>query len=316
MKVQVLTKHLEAHDIYRYELVAVDGTCLPPFTPGAHIDVEIKPGLVRQYSLCNHPDQNHRYEIAVLRAPESRGGSDAMHLSVNAGDVITISEPRNHFPLDARATRSLLIAGGIGVTPILCMAERLSEQNATFEMHYCARSRDRMAFFDRLANAKYASQVRTHFDDGPEEQRLDIEAVLAQQDSETHLYVCGPMGFMTWVLDSAARAGWGPDRVHREYFSASPISTENDASFSVKLARSGTIIPIASNQSVVEALATHGVIIPISCEQGICGTCLTRVIEGEPDHRDMFMTDAEHAVNDQFTPCCSRSKSPVLVLDL
>jgi vanillate monooxygenase ferredoxin subunit len=316
MKVQVLTKHLEAHDIYRYELAAVDGASLPPFTPGAHIDVEIRPGLVRHYSLCGHPDQNHRYEIAVLRAPESRGGSDAMHLSVNAGDVITISEPRNHFPLDSRATRSLLIAGGIGVTPILCMAERLSQQDANFEMHYSARSRDRMAFLERIGRAKYALHVQTHFDDGPQEQKMDIERVLAQQESGTHLYVCGPTGFMTWVLDSAANAGWGPDRVHREYFSASPTSTADDETFSVKLARSGKVIPIASDQSVIEALAAQGIAIPVSCEQGICGTCLTRVIDGEPDHRDMFMTDAEHAMNDQFTPCCSRSKSPMLVLDL
>ncbi|MFM0028398.1 PDR/VanB family oxidoreductase [Paraburkholderia madseniana] len=316
MKVQVLTKHLEVHDIYRYELAAVDGSPLPPFTAGAHIDVEIKPGLIRQYSLCSRPDENHRYEIAVLRAPDSRGGSDAMHLIINAGDVITISEPRNHFPLDTRATKSILIAGGIGVTPILCMAERLSQQDADFEMHYCARSKDRMAFRDRIARAKYASQVQTHFDDGPQEQKLDIDRLLAHQESGAHLYVCGPTGFMTWVLDAAARAGWGPDRVHREYFSTTPISTADDKTFSVKLARSGLVIPIASDQSVVEALAAKGVSIPVSCEQGICGTCLTRVIDGEPDHRDMFMTDAEHAVNDQFTPCCSRSKSAMLVLDL
>jgi vanillate O-demethylase ferredoxin subunit len=316
MKAKVLTKYLEAHDIYRYELGSVDGAPLPPFTPGAHIDVEIMPGLTRQYSLCGDPSETHRYEIAVLRAPESRGGSDAMHLTIDAGDVITISEPRNHFPLDARATRSILIAGGIGVTPILCMAEHLSQQGSDFDMHYCARSKDRMAFRDRIASAKYASRVQTHFDDGPQEQKLDIERLLAGQDSGAHLYVCGPTGFMTWVLDSAALAGWGPDRVHREYFSAPAPSTTDARTFSVKLARSGTVIPITPDQTVVEALAANGVEIPVSCEQGICGTCITRVIDGEPDHRDMFMTDAEHAMNDQFTPCCSRSKSAMLVLDL
>ncbi|WP_208449105.1 PDR/VanB family oxidoreductase [Burkholderia anthina] len=316
MKVKVINKHLEAQDIYRYELASVDGAPLPAFTAGAHIDVEVAPNLIRQYSLCSHPDERHRYEIAVLRAPGSRGGSEAMHDQIHEGDVITVSEPRNHFPLDPRAKRSLLLAGGIGVTPILSMAQRLSQQGADFEMHYCVRSEDSMAFRHRLAQAPYWDRVSAHFDDGPPEQKLDIGRLLSEQPPDTHLYTCGPTGFMTWILDSAANAGWGPERVHREYFGVAPSTSASDKAFSVKLVRSGKIIPVAPEQTVVAALSAQGVSIPVSCEQGVCGTCLTRVIAGEPDHRDMFLTDAEHALNDQFTPCCSRARSSMLVLDL
>jgi vanillate O-demethylase ferredoxin subunit len=316
MDVIVTRKRVEAVDICSFELASKDGAGLPAFSAGAHIDVHLKPSLTRQYSLCNHPDEQHRYMIGVLRDPSSRGGSIAMHDTVNEGDVLSISEPRNHFPLERGAKRSLLFAGGIGVTPILCMAERLAQIGADFEMHYCTRSPERMAFREHIASKAFADRVRFHFDDQAPEQKLDAPAVLAHPEPETHVYVCGPTGFMTWVLDTAKRAGWPDAQVHREYFASAPVDSASDRAFEVKIASSGQVIPVAADQTIVAALAAHGVDIMVSCEQGVCGTCLTRVLEGEPDHRDVYLTDEEHAKNDEFTPCCSRSKSAVLVLDL
>jgi vanillate monooxygenase ferredoxin subunit len=316
LKVKVVKKQVEAQDIYRYELAPVDGETLPAFCAGAHIDVHVKPGLVRQYSLCNPPREVHRYVICVLRDPNSRGGSAGMHELVKEGDTLTISEPKNHFPLQHDAKRTLLVAGGIGVTPLLCMAERLSQLDVDFAMHYCVRSAERMAFRSYISEQGFAGNVFFHFGDGAADQKFDAAAALAEASPDTHLYVCGPSGFMDWVLKSARDAGWPDECVHREYFGAATSLCVESGSFNVTLASSGKVISVGANESVVQALARHGVEVEMSCEQGICGTCITRVLEGEPDHRDVFLSDAEHARNDQFTPCCSRSKSKFLVLDM
>ncbi|KRW73848.1 Vanillate O-demethylase oxidoreductase [Pseudomonas sp. TTU2014-066ASC] len=306
----------EARDILSFELAREDGALLPAFGAGAHIDVHLPIGLVRQYSLCNHPEERHRYQIAVLQDPQSRGGSEWIHADLKPGDRLRISEPRNLFPLTHEAERSLLFAGGIGVTPILCMAERLAHIGAEFELHYCARSREQAAFVERLRQSPFSQRVHLHFDDGAPEQRADISALLADPGVNQHLYVCGPTGFMDFVLGTARDRGWTENRMHREYFAAAPQSSEDNASFEIQLASTGQVLRIAPEQSVVEALAAAGVEVPVSCEQGVCGTCLTRVLEGEPEHRDMFLTEAEQMANDQFTPCCSRAKSARLVLDL
>jgi vanillate O-demethylase ferredoxin subunit len=310
--VRIARKADQALDICSFELVDPDGGALPRFSAGAHIDVHLPGGLVRQYSLCNNPAETHRYLIAVLRDPASRGGSAAMH-DVVEGQCIRISDPKNHFELAANAQRSLLLAGGIGVTPILCMAEWLASEGAEFEMHYCTRSRARTAFVERLAAGSFASRVHLHHDD---EQTLDATKLLAAPESGTHLYVCGPTRFMEWVLDTARAAGWSEDRLHREYFAAAPIDTRHDGSFEVQIASTGMVIGIAADQTVVAALAARGIEVQTSCEQGVCGTCLTRVLDGIPDHRDMYLTPEEQAKGDQFTPCCSRAKTARLVLDL
>lgn len=316
IEVTVVRKKAEAQDIFSFELARDDGQLLPVFSAGSHIDVHIPGGQVRQYSLFNHPEERHRYMIGVLLDPSSRGGSKAMHLDVDEGTKLKISEPRNLFALEHGATRSVLFAGGIGITPILCMAERLAQIGANFEMHYCSRAEERTAFVERIKGSPFASSVHFHFDDGADSQKLDIKQALAGAGLGDHLYVCGPGGFMEFVLSSARAGGWSEGQLHREYFAAAPTSKADDGSFEVKIASTGMTVSIPSDRSVAEVLAESGIDIPLSCEQGICGTCLTRVLEGEPDHRDMFLTDAEHARNDQFTPCCSRSKSPVLVLDI
>jgi vanillate O-demethylase ferredoxin subunit len=316
LEVRVARKAVEAIDICAFELVSADGTPLPSFSAGSHIDVHLPGGITRQYSLCNDPAEGHRYLIGVLKDPGTRGGSKAMHEQVHEGDVIEIGAPKNHFPLAHEARRSLLLAGGIGVTPILCMAERLSIAAADFEMHYCARSMDRTAFRERIQQSPFAERVQFHFDDGGPEQKLDIAALIAKQSPVTHLYVCGPKGFMDAVLSAARAQGWPESRIHYEYFSAAPVKSDTDGSFEVELASSGRIVFVPKDKTVVEALASAGIEVQTSCEQGVCGTCLTRVLKGEPEHRDMYLTPQEQAANDQFLPCCSRAKCARLVLDL
>lgn len=317
LTLRVDQKWSEATDIYSFELVDPEGGDLPPFTAGSHVDVEARPGVVRQYSLCNNPQSRDRYQIAVLRESQSRGGSAAMAGDVRQGTLIRVSEPRNHFALDPTARRSVLVAGGIGITPVLCMAERLHNIGEEFSLHYACRSPDRAAFRQRLIVSPFADRVQFHFDDGPVEQRLDLGRVLSEPDQQTHLYVCGPAGLIEVALARAKALGWRDGQVHREFFAAAPADAPaSDQAFRVELSSSGRVFEVPADRSIVQVLSEHGVEIPTSCEQGVCGTCLTRVLDGQPDHRDFVLTSEEQARNDVMTPCCSRSKSPLLVLDL
>lgn len=316
LAVRVARKHTEAEGICSLELVSASGGALPAFSAGAHIDVHLPGGLTRQYSLCNNPAEAHRYLIAVLRDPASRGGSQAVHEQVHEGDTLTISVPKNHFALAADAKRHLLLAGGIGVTPLLAMAEQLSTQGAAFDLHYCARSKSRAAFVQRMQDAPFASQVHGHWDDESEQTAFDVTTLLASVQAGVHVYVCGPKGFMDLVLSTARTAGWPESQLHFEFFGAEVAHLASDEAFIVKIASTGQEIQVPSDKTVVQALQQAGVDIPIACEQGVCGTCLTRVLEGIPDHKDMYLTPEEQAANDQFTPCCSRARSPMMVLDI
>lgn len=315
--VRVERRRIEADGIVSFELVSPDGADLPGFEAGAHIDVQVPGGPVRQYSLCNAPWERHRYQIAVLRDPASRGGSIGMHDALPEGATLRISAPRNHFPLAQGKATHLLIAGGIGLTPLLCMADYLSSQGEPFSFHYCSRSRDRAAFLDRIESSAWADRARLHFDNLGPEQRIDLPGLLGSPSADLHLYVCGPQGFMDAVLEQARASGWDAGRLHYEYFAATPPALSADgAAFEVELAQSRLVVTVPSDQTIIQALHKAGVDVPVSCEQGICGTCLTRVISGEPDHRDLYLSPQEQACNDQFLPCCSRSRSPRLVLDL
>ncbi|WP_175718924.1 PDR/VanB family oxidoreductase [Burkholderia anthina] len=316
LTVRVARKWQEARDICGFEFVSDDGSPLPRFDAGAHIDVHLPGGLVRQYSLCNHPEHGDRYQIAVLRDAGGRGGSRAIHDEVRQGDTVKIGMPRNHFPLAANVPHHLLLAGGIGVTPILCMAERLFSSGIAFDMHYCARSTDRMAFVERINAAGFRDRARFHVDDGDPAQRFDLAATLAAAPDDTHLYVCGPRGFMDAVLAEARARNWADERLHYEFFGGAIESSGTDRAFQVRIASSGQVIDVPAACTVVAALAANGVDVLTSCEQGVCGTCMTRVLQGEPDHRDAYLTDDEKAAGDQFMPCCSRSRTDMLVLDL
>jgi vanillate monooxygenase ferredoxin subunit len=306
----------EAEGIVVLELADPTGAELPPFSAGSHIDVEVAPGLVRPYSLCNNPADNRRYAIGVLQEPASRGGSAGM-LRLRVGDTVRISEPRNHFPLDGSAPFSLLFAGGIGVTPILCMAERLATVGAAFEMHYAARSREKCAFHGRITRSAFADRVSFYFTDAEPPGILDAGAIIERAGPDVHVYVCGPPGFIEFVLEAAAAKGLPDHQLHREYFAPSETAARGDSgAFEIKLASTGQVLAVPADQTVMAVLRQHGVELEASCEEGVCGTCLTRIVEGVPDHRDVFLTTAERERNDCFLPCCSRAKTPLLVLDI
>lgn len=316
LRVRVAVRRDEALDICSLDLVPVDGSALPGFSAGAHIDVHLPGGLVRQYSLCNPPGETQRYRIAVLRDAASRGGSATVHDQLQVGTVLDIGTPRNLFELDPAAPHHLLLAGGIGITPLLAMAEQLAAQGGAFTLHHATRSRERTPFVAQLASAPYADRVHHHFDDGPATQKLDLAATLRSAPADSHLYVCGPTGFMEAVLAEGRAQGWDEARLHREYFAAAPTGTAGDGGFELELASSGRVIPVAADQTALAALLAAGLDIPMSCEQGVCGTCLTGVKSGVPDHRDQYLTPEERAANNQFLPCCSRASSARLVLDL
>ena len=317
LTVRVARKQTEALDICSLDLVAADGGALPAFEAGAHVDVHLPGGLVRQYSLCNPPGETARYQIAVLLDAKTRGGSRAVHEAVKEGDLLPISAPRNHFALSPVAGHHLLLAGGIGITPLLAMAEQLSRQGASFTLHHATRSRERTAFLQRMAASPFADRVQQHFDDGADAQKLDIGATLLRATPDTHLYVCGPQGFMDAVLATARAQGWPESRLHFEFFAGAPVvASTGDTAFDIEIARTGRIIHVRADQTVVAALQAAGIDLPVSCEQGVCGTCLTTVKAGRPDHRDQYLTQEERDGNDQFLPCCSRSLDPRLVLVL
>lgn len=315
IKVRVASRARAAEDIMRLDLVCAEGRQLPPFDAGAHVDLFLGNGLTRQYSLCNDPADRDRYRIAVLREPASRGGSTYVHDALIEGALLSISPPRNLFALDETAQDHLLFAGGVGVTPILAMARRLHALGHPFIFHYCARDRARAAFLDELAAAPFAGAVRLSFDAEPDT-RLDLDTALADPTSSRRLYVCGPGGFMGHVIDCALARGWAPEQIRKEHFAAVSAPEGEDRTFELEIASTGQVVPVGADQTAAQALEAAGVFVPVSCEQGVCGTCLTRVIDGQPDHRDAFQTDAEKAAGDQFTPCCSRAHTPRLVLDL
>lgn len=303
-----------AHDILEIELRHPHGAPLPVFAAGAHIDVHLPGGLVRQYSLCSDPVERDRYLLGVQRAPASRGGSASFHDRVKPGDRLRISAPRNLFALTA-APHSVLLAGGIGITPLLSMAAALHRMDASFELHYCAREARRLAFQERLHAVPWAARVRYHIDETADAP-FDPVSILGAAGAGSHLYTCGPAGFMAAVVDAARTSNWNDSRVHLEHFGAPPVQTQANRSFVMRLAVTGISIHVGAEESALQALERSGIDVPFSCEQGVCGTCLTRVIDGRPDHRDSFLNDAERARNDCFTPCCSRSCLRELVLDL
>jgi vanillate O-demethylase ferredoxin subunit len=316
LSVRVVRIRDEAQDVRSFELAAADGGPLPAFAAGSHVDVHIADGLVRQYSLCNDPAEAGRYQIAVKREPASRGGSQAMHEQVREGDLLTISVPRNNFALSPAAKHHLLIAGGIGITPLLSMARQLLPSGAAFSLVYFSRSIAHTAFHQHLSAPEFRGSVSFHYALEPEQVRAYLRKLLWSRPPDGHLYLCGPRPFMDLVETTAAPT-WPPEAVHLEYFSADPASLAGPkGSFVVRLARHGGEFEVAEGRTIIEVLAEHGVIVDTSCEQGVCGTCLTGVLEGEPDHRDVFLTDAEKLGNDRMTVCVSRAKSPRLVLDL
>jgi ferredoxin-NADP reductase len=312
----------EAIGVNAYELVAPDGELLPAFSAGSHIDVHIPGGFVRQYSLCNDPRERHRYLIGVLNVSDGRGGSAALHAGVRAGDRIRVSMPRNHFQLEERARQHLLVAGGIGITPMLSMVEALEARGQRYTLHYCARAPERAAFLGRLARQFKCGRAIAHYDRGVPSAGLSIADLLRVPEPGTHLYYCGPAGLMSAI--ARASAHWPQGTVHCEYFAAPPAvwprdtgeaaGAQENSAFQIQIASTGQLLSVPAEKSIVEVLREAGVSCETSCEAGVCGTCKTRYLEGTPEHCDYVLDDAEKS--EYLTPCCSRSKSGLLVLDL
>lgn len=310
----VHTLRYEAQDIIGIELRPVDGVVFPPHTAGAHIDLHLPNGLSRSYSLLNRPDDSGRYVIGVLKDKASRGGSRAVHEQLRVGMKIEIAPPRNNFPLHEDAAHTVLVAGGIGITPILCMARRLTQLGKPCEMLYFARSRKSAAFMDEVKALGIA--VHWHFDEeqgGPP----DLKALLGARGGEgRHYYACGPSVMLDNFVATCESLGYA--NAHIERFAAVEHKPADDAkkSFSVELKRSGRVIEITPDKSVLRTLLDAGIDVDHSCEEGVCGACETKVLEGVPDHRDSVLSASEQASNKMMMVCVSGCKSERLVLDL
>lgn len=317
----VVNWSIQGANVLVAELSSLDGAELPDWEAGAHIDIKaidrMGHDVVRQYSLCSrHGDRSWR--IAVLGDPKGSGASLSLQNEIKAGKTLQARGPRNLFTLQSDDHPVVLVAGGIGITPILAMAETLSSQKRKFRLHYHARSHDSAAFVEELKSSSYASDVIFSFDD---ENSGSIEQIFSHADAQAWLYTCGPAGFMTAVIGAAKAVGLNDSRIRKELFgeSSEPISGGSvgmDQAFTIKIQSTGAMVEVPVGQTAVQALSLAGIDVLVSCEQGHCGSCLTSVLEGTPDHRDQFMLPEEHEKNDAFTPCCSRSLTPCLVLDL
>jgi ferredoxin-NADP reductase len=309
IEVRVNAIRYAARDTNLYELVRPEGGPLPAYEPGAHIDLHLPNGLVRQYSLIN-PEQTESYTLGIKRDPASRGGSRHIHDEVRVGRTLKISAPRNNFPLNENAQHVVLFAGGIGITPIWCMVQRLEKLGRSWQLYYACRSRADMAFLEALAELA-GSQF--HFDDESGGNFLDIPGIVAQAPIDTHLYCCGPTPMLNAF--EAATANWPRGQIHVEYFTPKQ-EADKKGGFVVELARSGQEFVIPEGMSILQVLLDAGVDCDYSCELGICGACEQRVIAGIPEHRDAILTEEEQASNTKVMICCAGCKSERLVLDL
>nr|WP_157341936.1 PDR/VanB family oxidoreductase [Bradyrhizobium pachyrhizi] len=301
----------EAERIHSYELIARTGSELAPFTAGSHIDLHLPNGMIRSYSLVNDQCERHRYVIAVNKDAGSRGGSSFVHDAVRVGDIIAISGPRNNFALQEEAEHSVLIAGGIGITPLLSMIRRLEALGCRWDLFYAARTRAAAAFLDELGT--YRSRVHVDFDDERWGRVFDLPAIVRNAPAHAHLYCCGPLPMLEAF--EAATADRLADHVHVEYFKAREAPA-TEGGFDVKLARSNRTIAVEAGKTILDALLDAGIAANYACTEGVCGTCETRVLEGIPDHRDQFLSEEEQAANKSVMICCSGAKSRTLVLDL
>ena len=309
MKVRIRSAHWEADHIMGFRLEPLRGETLPPFTAGAHIEVSLQPGVKRSYSLLNDPSERDVYEIGVQLDPESRGGSQFVHEHWRPGQVIEVSEPRNLFALHEEARHTVLIAGGIGITPMLAMMARLEQLGRSWELRYAIRSRDRAAFLDRLEGRP---NVHLTIDDEPDSPRLDLKGLIATVAPDSHVYCCGPSGML-----AAFREHGGPlgDRMHFEYF-ASDAKAAVEGGYRLKLQRSGKVIEVPPGETMLDTLLAAGVDVGFACYEGVCGSCRIGVLDGVPDHRDQFLTQAEKDANTAVMACCSGALTSTLVLDL
>lgn len=299
--------------VVKFEITALDGSSLPEFDAGAHIDITPAPQFIRQYSLCGDPADTSKYMIGVLREDDGKGGSLRIHQTLREGKPVIISTPRNHFPLYDFAKRSLLLAGGIGVTPMIAMAHTLYAQGKEFVFYYKASTRASAGFIEEIKSYPWADRVHFHFSD---EDRLDIASVLGDFQQDDHLYTCGPSAFMDAVFQSGLEQGWHEDNLHREYFSAPSSEHFENHDFKLVLHKAGVEIDVPAGKKATEALAEGGYAIDTKCSDGICGVCSTAYISGDVEHRDFVLSKQQREQN--VILCCSRAAKSggKIVIDL
>lgn len=319
--VRVAALRHETPEIISLDLVARAGETLTPAPPGSHIDVGIGAAngaiapLMRQYSLCQAPDEQGVYRIGIKLEANSRGGSRWLHESVREGDELRIGAPRNNFSLAQGAGLHILVAGGIGITPILSMAQHLAARGEEFELHYFVRSVEHAAFASQLQRSAFSEKVTFHVGVAPSELESVAKRFFATRPkADAHLYVCGPAPFMSAI--EAAAGAWPTGSVHREYFGAAAGQQAANGAFTIRLARSCKELVVPAGIPIVEVLEASGIPIDTSCRQGACGTCMVNVLAGTPDHRDSFLLPEEQKEGRCIITCVSRSVSPTLVLDL
>lgn len=317
IQVKVVALRLEAEGIIGIELRSADGSVLPPFEPGAHIDVHLPDGMTRQYSLCHDASDRSRYCLGIGRSATSRGGSAYIHEKLRVGDLLTVSGPRTLFGLSPQAKRHRFIAGGIGITPILAMIRWCVHRDLPWELHYCVRTRAHAAWFDEICS--FGAPVHLYVDD--EEMApppRDVSVMMHGMHREEHVYCCGPAGLMDAVAAHGEQTGLSPESIHFERFAApaADVQLRDNGSFTVVLARQNLRCVVESEESILECLERHGVRAASSCREGLCRSCEVTLLSGEVEHRDYVLGDDEQKANKSLMICVSRAKSSELVIDL
>ncbi len=311
MPLRVTRNDKIADGIHLLEFRDPGGNALPPFTAGAHIAIHLPNGLIRKYSLCNDPAGHDCYQVAVKREANGRGGSIALIDTVKPGDELMVAKPVNDFGLPQRATDFLFIAGGIGVTPMMAMIHELKAAGKRFRLFYFNRTPEMTAFREALSAPDLKDSVVIHYDGGDPARAFDLKPVLKERQNREHLYCCGPRPLMEAVR--AMTDHWSSAAVHFEAFSEAETHKAGDRPFKVTLARSGRVLDVPVTKTILEVLREAGLEVPSSCETGTCGTCRTKYLAGEADHRDLVL--AEHEKADTIMICVSRAKTDEMTID-
>jgi phthalate 4,5-dioxygenase reductase component len=311
MPLRVTRNEAIADGIHLIEFRAVNGEPLPQFSAGAHITIRVPNGMLRKYSLCNDPSEHDRYQVAVKREANGRGGSSNLIDKVKAGDQLMVAPPVNDFALPQRAQDFLFIAGGIGITPIMAMIREVQRQGKRFRLYYCTRSPETTAFAEELSKPEYKGLVTIHHDHGDPSCSLDLKPILAERKNREHLYCCGPRPLMEAVRHMTDH--WSFTAVHFEAFSEAETHKASDKPFKVRLAHSGKLLEVPVTKTILEVLRENGLEVPSSCETGTCGTCRTKLLAGEADHRDLVLAD--HERKDQIMICVSRARGDEITID-
>ncbi len=311
MPLRVTRNDKIADGIHMLEFRDAGGQPLPEFSAGAHIAVQVPNGALRKYSLCNDPAERDRYLVAVKRESNGRGGSANLIDEVKTGDRLMVASPVNDFRLPPRAQDFLFIAGGIGITPIMAMIRQLRKEGKRFRLFYCTRSPETTAFLDELSAPEFKDQVTIYFDHGDPARSLDLRPILAERKNREHLYCCGPRPLMEAVRHMTDH--WSSAAIYFEAFSDAETHKPTDKPFKVRLARSGEVVEIPADKTILEVLRDHGLEVPSSCESGTCGTCRTKLLAGKADHRDLVLADHERA--NTIMICVSRALSDEITID-